>query len=68
MIDDTNSLNLALQLLQTASTLQPDNTEAQRLLSRVKTRQERLLRAGVTLALGPDSLQDYAQTAFELNV
>jgi tetratricopeptide (TPR) repeat protein len=68
MIDDTNSLNLALQLLQTASTLQPDNTEAQRLLSRVKTRQERLLRAGVTLALGPESLQDYAQTAFELNV
>ncbi len=69
MIDDTNSINLALQLLQTASTLQPDNTDVQRLLSRVRTRQERLMRAGMTLALASeDSLEDYARTAFDLNV
>jgi len=46
LIDDTVHLNRSLQLLEAASQLLPDDTEAQRLLSRAKTRQERLAHAG----------------------
>ena len=65
LIDDTVNLHRSLQLLEAASELLPDDTEVQRLLSRAKIRQERLLKAGVTLPIGEESLADYALGAVD---
>jgi tetratricopeptide (TPR) repeat protein len=65
LIDETVHLNRTLQLLEAAERLLPDDTEVQRLLKRAKTRQERLIRGGVTLPLASSSLQDYARQAYE---
>jgi tetratricopeptide (TPR) repeat protein/energy-coupling factor transporter ATP-binding protein EcfA2 len=65
LIDDTAQLHRAAQVLEAAQDCLPDDMQAQRLLGRVKTRQNRLLQAGVTLPLAEDSLQDYARAALE---
>jgi tetratricopeptide (TPR) repeat protein len=65
LIDDTTQLHRAVQVLEAAQEALPDDTEAQRLLGRAKTRQKRLVQAGITLPLVEDSLQDYAQAAVE---
>ncbi|GIV80956.1 MAG: hypothetical protein KatS3mg051_0310 [Anaerolineae bacterium] len=65
LIDETVHLNRTLQLLEAAERLLPDDTEVQRLLKRAKTRQERLIRGGVTLPVASSSLQDYARQAYE---
>jgi hypothetical protein len=65
LVDDTAYLNRSLQLLQAASELLPDDTEVKRLLNRAKTRQERLLRAGITLPLAEESLEEFARSAAE---
>ena len=65
LIDDTTQLHRAVQVLEAAQADLPDDPEVQRLLGRAKTRQKRLLQAGVTLPLANDSLQDYAQAALE---
>ena len=65
LIDDTTQLHRAVQVLEEAQTYLPDNPEVQRLLGRVKTRQKRLIQAGITLPLAQDSLEDYAQSALE---
>jgi tetratricopeptide (TPR) repeat protein/energy-coupling factor transporter ATP-binding protein EcfA2 len=65
LVDDTAYLNRSLQLLQAASELLPDDSEVKRLLNRAKTRQERLLRAGITLPLAEESLQEFARAAAE---
>jgi tetratricopeptide (TPR) repeat protein len=65
LVDDTVHLNRSLQLLQAASELLPDNSEVKRLLNRAKTRQERLLRAGITLPLAEETLEEYARAAAE---
>lgn len=64
LIDDTAQLNRALQLLEAANALLPDDSEAQRLLRRAKTRHDRLIRAGITVPLSEDSAEDYARRAF----
>jgi tetratricopeptide (TPR) repeat protein len=66
LIDDTVFLNRAVQILETAKQYLPDDTDVQRLLGRAKTRQNRLLQAGITLPLAEDSLQDYARAALEM--
>jgi tetratricopeptide (TPR) repeat protein len=63
LIDDTVHLSRALQLLQAANERLPGDTEVQRLLRRAKTRQERLLRGGVTLPIAENSVEDYAREA-----
>lgn len=65
LIDDTVHLNRTLQLLEAAENLLPNDTEVQRLLKRAKTRQERLIRGGVTLPVASSSLQAYARQAYE---
>jgi tetratricopeptide (TPR) repeat protein len=65
LIDDTAYLSRSLQLLQAASELLPDNSDVTRLLNRARTRQERLMRAGITLPLAEESLQDFARAAAE---
>ncbi|HID72394.1 TPA: hypothetical protein EYP38_00515 [Candidatus Micrarchaeota archaeon] len=65
LIDDTVHLHRALQLLEAADRIRPDDTEIKRLLGRAKTWQERLMRAGVTLPLVDDSMQEYARRAYE---
>jgi tetratricopeptide (TPR) repeat protein/energy-coupling factor transporter ATP-binding protein EcfA2 len=65
LVDDTAYLNRSLQMLQAASELLPDNTVVKRLLNRARTRQERLMRAGITLPLAEESLQDFARGADE---
>jgi len=65
LIDDTVHLHRALQLLEAADRIMPDDTEIQRLLGRAKTRQERLMKAGVTLQLVDSSLQEYARGAYD---
>ncbi|MGQ9849956.1 MAG: tetratricopeptide repeat protein [Aggregatilineaceae bacterium] len=65
MIDETVHLNRTLQLLEAAESLLPGDTEVQRLLKRAKTRQERLIRGGVTLPVASSSLQEYARQAYE---
>jgi tetratricopeptide (TPR) repeat protein len=65
LIDDTTQLPRAVQLLEAAQTDLPDNPEVQRLLGRAKTRQTRLLQAGITLPFADNSLEDYAQSALE---
>jgi tetratricopeptide (TPR) repeat protein len=64
-IDDTIQLNRVLQLLEAAESVQPADSEVQRLLGRARTRQERLMRGGVTLPIVSSSLQDYAREAYE---
>lgn len=66
LMDDTVHLNRALQLLEAAVQLLTEDAEVQRLLGRAKTRRERLMRAGVTLPLSEDSLQDFAREANDL--
>jgi tetratricopeptide (TPR) repeat protein/energy-coupling factor transporter ATP-binding protein EcfA2 len=65
LIDDTAQLHRAVQVLEAAQDCLPDDTQAQRLLGRARTRQNRLLQAGVTLPLADDSLQDYARAALD---
>lgn len=65
LMHDTVQLNRVVQLLEAAVERLPDDTEARRLLSRAKTRQERLTNAGVTLMLPEDNLRDYAQAALD---
>lgn len=65
LVDDTTQLNRALQLLEAAGQLLPEDTEVQRLLNRVRTRRDRLMKAEVDLPAAEDSLEDYAQVAFE---
>ncbi len=65
LIDDTVQLNRTLQLLEAAETVLPDDSEVKRLLGRAKTRQERLMRGGVSLPVVSSSLQDYAREAYE---
>ncbi len=65
LIDDTVNLHRSLQLLEAANELLPEDTEVQRLLSRAQTRQERLLKAGVTLPIGEESVADYARAALD---
>lgn len=65
LIDDTMQLGRTLQLLEAANQNLPDDTEVQRLLNRAKTRRERLLKAGVTLPLINDSLEDFARSVQE---
>jgi tetratricopeptide (TPR) repeat protein len=65
LVDDTAYLNRSLQLLQAASELLPDDSEVKRLLNRAKTRQERLLRAGITLPLAEETLEEFARAAVE---
>ncbi len=65
LINDTAQLNRALQVLEEADALLPDESEIQRLLGRARTRHERLTRAGVTLPPAEGSLQAYAQAALE---
>ncbi len=65
LIDETVHLNRTLQVLEAAERLLPGDTEVQRLLKRAKTRQERLIRGGVTLPVASSSLQDYARQAYE---
>jgi tetratricopeptide (TPR) repeat protein len=60
LVDDTMQINRAVQLLQGAVERLPDNTDARRLLSRAKARQERLTSAGVTLAAPEPSLDAFA--------
>ncbi len=64
-IDDTVQLNRVLQLLEAAESVQPADSEVQRLLGRARTRQARLMRGGVTLPMVSSSLQDYAREAYE---
>ncbi len=61
LLDDTLHLNRALQLLQAADPLLPGDSEVKRLLGRARTRRERLVRAGVTLPVVEDTLEDFAQ-------
>jgi tetratricopeptide (TPR) repeat protein len=63
LIDDTTQLNRAIQVLESAEENLPADTAIQRLLARTRTRQNRLLQAGVTLPLAEDSLQNYARMA-----
>ncbi|RPJ00265.1 MAG: hypothetical protein EHM39_05120, partial [Chloroflexi bacterium] len=65
LIDDTTQLHRAVQVLEAASQYLSEDSEVQRLLSRTRTRQNRLLQAGVTLPLADDSLQNYARAAVE---
>jgi len=65
LMNDTIQLNRVVQLLEEAVERLPDSTEARRLLSRAKTRQERLTSAGVTLMLPENSVRDYASAAPE---
>jgi tetratricopeptide (TPR) repeat protein len=65
LMDDTTQLHRAVQVLEAASQYAPDDSEVQRLLSRAKTRQNRLIQAGVALPQAEDSLQDYARAAVE---
>lgn len=65
LIDDTVYLSRALQLLEAVVDLLPDDTDAQRLLSRAQTRRERLIRADVTLPLVEDSIEEYARRIFQ---
>jgi tetratricopeptide (TPR) repeat protein len=65
LIDDTTQLHRTVQVLEAAQTDLPDDPEVQRLLGRAKTRQTRLLQAGITLPRADDSLEDYAQSALE---
>ncbi len=53
-------INRAVQLLEGAVERLPENTDARRLLSRAKARQERLTGAGVTLAAPEPSLDAFA--------
>ena len=60
VMDDTRQINRAVQLLEGAAERLPENTDARRLLSRVKARQERLTGGGVTLVAPEPSLEAYA--------
>ncbi|WP_119072317.1 tetratricopeptide repeat protein [Aggregatilinea lenta] len=60
LMDDTMQINRAVQLLEGAVERLPENTDARRLLSRAKARQERLTGAGVTLAAPEPSLDAFA--------
>ncbi len=68
LIDDALLLNRALQLLESASELLPDDKDVQRLLRRAQKRRERLLRADMTLPLAEENLEEYARAAFDSGV
>ncbi len=59
-IDDNVQLNRVVQFLEGAQRYLPDDTDVQRLLKRAKTRQERLVNAGITMLPPEESLEDYA--------
>jgi tetratricopeptide (TPR) repeat protein len=63
MIDDGVQLNRVIQLLEAAFAYLPNNSDIQRLLKRAKTRQERLLKAGVDLLRPEENLREYARSA-----
>ena len=65
LMDDTVQLHRAVQVLEAANAALPDDSDVMRLLSRARTRQERLTAADVTLVLVQDSLQDYARAALD---
>jgi len=63
LIDETPQLNRVVQFLEGADERLVDNVDAQRLLSRAKTRQQRLNKAGGDLLPPEASLEAYARTA-----
>lgn len=65
LMNDTVQLNRVVQLLEEATERLPDSSEARRLLSRARTRQERLTSAGVTLMLPENSVRDYASVSMD---
>ena len=65
LINDTAQLARALQVLEQADALLPDESEIKRLLGRARTRYERLARADITLPPAEGSLQEYARSALE---
>lgn len=65
LMNDTIQLNRVVQLLEAAVERLPDSAEARRLLSRARTRQERLTSAGVTLMLPENSVRDYASASMD---
>ena len=65
LMNDTPQLNRVVQLLEDAVERLPDNVEARRLLSRAKTRQERLTNAGVTLMLPETDIRAYASASMD---
>jgi len=65
LMNDTPQLNRVVQLLEEAVERLPDNVEARRLLSRAKTRQERLTNAGVTLMLPEENIRAYASASMD---
>ena len=65
LINDTAHLSRALQVLEQADALLPDESGIQRLLRRARTRYERLSQADITLPPAEGSLQEYAQAALE---
>lgn len=65
LMNDTPQLNRVVQLLEEAAERLPDNVEARRLLTRAKTRQERLTNAGVTLMLPETDVRAYASASMD---
>lgn len=65
LINDTVQLNRVVQLLEAADQALPGDVEIERLLNRARTRQQRLVAAGVDLEAADDSLEEYARSAFE---
>jgi len=65
LMNDTPQLNRVVHLLGEAVKRLPDNVEARRLLSRAKTRQERLTNAGVTLMLPETDIRAYASASLD---
>ena len=64
LLDDTRTLSQAVALLRESRLLNPENTEALRLLQRADKRIERMLASGSTIAPPEGSPRDYAAGAY----